>query len=84
MPGATPSRCSRCYAPLTESPWLMAGRAYCCASCSVGSVCEHQGIHRPPIVRRYDTMFVPFRESVRHGTPYEFDRPGTADHGDDR
>jgi hypothetical protein len=53
----------------------MAGRAYCCASCSVGSACEHQGIHRPSNVRRYDSMFDRFRAVVRHSAPYEVDRP---------
>ncbi len=52
----------------------MAGRSYCCASCSVGSACEHQGIHRPSNVRRFDTMFRPFRAVVRDAAPYEEDR----------
>jgi hypothetical protein len=54
----------------------MAGRVYCCDTCSVGSVCEHQGIHRPLNMRRYDTMFDRFREVARHASPYESDRPG--------
>lgn len=52
----------------------MAGRAYCCASCSVGSACEHQGIHRAPNVRRFDSMFDPFRKVVRHAGTFETDR----------
>ena len=70
------ARCVRCNAAYTTPPHLMAGRAYCCASCSVGSACEHQGIHRPANVRRFDTMFQPFREVVRHAGPFELDRPG--------
>ena len=54
----------------------MAGRAYCCASCSVGSACEHQGIHRPSNVRRFDSMFDPFRKVVRHAATFETDRQG--------
>ena len=69
-------RCVRCRAAVEGAPHLMAGRAYCCASCSVGSACEHQGIHRPPSVRRFDSMFKPFRQTVRHSTPFEHDRPG--------
>lgn len=68
------ARCIRCNAAYTTPPHLMAGRAYCCASCSVGSACEHQGIHRPPNVRRFDTNFRPFREVVRHAGPFELDR----------
>jgi hypothetical protein len=49
----------------------MAGRTYCCASCSVGSACEHQGIHRATNVRRYDTMFDRFRQVAKSATPYE-------------
>ncbi len=71
------TRCSRCYVPIAGEPALMAGRAYCCQSCSVGSVCEHQGIHRPAAMRRFDSLFAPFREVARHGSPYSFDRPGT-------
>jgi hypothetical protein len=51
----------------------MAGRAYCCASCSVGSACEHQGVQRPVEVRRFDTMFEPFRRVAHSATPYERD-----------
>jgi hypothetical protein len=54
----------------------MAGRAYCCASCSVGSACEHQGVHRPSNVRRYDSMFDRFRAVARHSSPYETDSAG--------
>jgi len=54
----------------------MAGRAYCCASCSVGSACEHQGVHRAANVRRYDTNFDRFRQAARERTPYEAVRPG--------
>jgi hypothetical protein len=69
-------RCIRCGAKLSGPPHIMAGRPYCCASCSVGSACEHQGIHRAVAVRRFDTMFRPFREVVRHSTPFELNRPG--------
>ena len=65
------SRCSRCYARFPGAPYLMAGRPYCCQSCSVGSACEHQGIRRPANVRRYDTMFDRFREVARASTPYD-------------
>ena len=75
MPPPGPTRCIRCHAAYTTPPHLMAGRAYCCASCSVGSACEHQGIHRPSNVRRYDSMFDRFRAVVRHSAPYEVDRP---------
>ena len=68
---ADPNRCVRCYAKFAGPPYLMAGRAYCCQSCSVGSACEHQGIRRPPNVRRYDTMFDRFREVARSSTPYD-------------
>jgi hypothetical protein len=74
MANATISRCIRCNAAYTTPPHLMAGRAYCCASCSVGSACEHQGVHRAASVRRFDTMFAPFREVVRHASPFELDR----------
>ena len=70
------SRCIRCYADFSTPPQLMAGRAYCCASCSVGSACEHQGIHRPSNVRRFDSMFDPFRKVVRHAATFETDRQG--------
>lgn len=75
MAEAPISRCIRCKAAYTTPPFLMAGRAYCCASCSVGSACEHQGIRRAASVRRFDTMFQPFRDAVRHPTPYELDTP---------
>ncbi|MCE7929473.1 MAG: hypothetical protein HUU14_12505 [Dehalococcoidia bacterium] len=76
MPAREPIRCIRCYVPIAGEPVLMAGRAYCCQSCSDGSVCEHQGISRPAAMRRFDSMFAPFREVARHGSPYAFDRPG--------
>lgn len=53
----------------------MAGRAYCCQSCSVGSACEHQGVHRGEHVRRYDSMFDRFRDSARTMSPYESRQP---------
>jgi hypothetical protein len=68
---ADPKRCIRCYYVLREAPYLMAGRPYCCQSCSVGSACEHQGIRRPANVRRYDSMFDRFRQVARSSTPYE-------------
>ncbi len=49
----------------------MAGRKFCCQSCSVGSACEHQGIRRPTTVRRYDAMFDRFRQVAKENTPYE-------------
>ncbi len=71
-----PARCVRCYTRLTGAPHYMAGRAYCCQSCSVGSACEHQGVHRAANVRRYDTNFDRFRQAARERTPYEAVRPG--------
>lgn len=64
-------RCIRCHAAYDGPPHIMAGREYCCSSCSVGSACEHQGIHRATNVRRYDTMFDRFRQVARSSTPYE-------------
>lgn len=64
-------RCIRCHAAYSGSPHIMAGREYCCASCSVGSACEHQGIRRAGTVRRFDAMFDRFRQTVRENTPYE-------------
>jgi hypothetical protein len=64
-------RCIRCHAEYTTAPYVMAGRKFCCQSCSVGSACEHQGIHRAVAVRRFDTMFDRFRQVVREKTPYE-------------
>jgi hypothetical protein len=49
----------------------MAGREFCCASCSVGSACEHQGVHRAANVRRFDSNFDRFRQAARESTPYE-------------
>ena len=66
-----PDTCIRCHAVLTAPPYLMAGRPYCCQSCSVGSACEHQGIRRAANVRRYDSMFDRFRQAARTGSPYE-------------
>lgn len=63
-------RCNRCHAACS-SPYLMAGRRFCCQSCSVGSACEHQGIHRATNVRRYDTNFDRFRQVARESNPYE-------------
>lgn len=73
---ADPVRCIRCYTPFVGAPYLMAGRPYCCQSCSVGSACEHQGVHRAANVRRYDTMFDRFRQAAHERTPYEEVRPG--------
>ncbi|MEO8540519.1 MAG: hypothetical protein ABI577_12335 [bacterium] len=69
-----PSRCIRCHSAYTTAPYLMAGREFCCQSCSVGSACEHQGVHRPATVRRYDAMFDRFRQVARENTPYETDK----------
>jgi hypothetical protein len=71
-----PTHCSRCLVPLGPDAYLMAGRAYCCQSCSVGSACEHQGVARAENVRRYDSMFDRFRDSARARSPYETRRPG--------
>lgn len=76
MPAKAITRCIRCYVPIAGEPVLMAARPYCCQSCAVGSVCEHQGIHRPAPMRRFDSMFAPFSSVARHGSPYAFDRPG--------
>jgi hypothetical protein len=73
----TPGKCIRCHSVLTKPPYLMAGRGYCCQSCSVGSACEHQGIHRAANVRRYDSMFDRFRQAARSASPYE---PRRVDH----
>jgi hypothetical protein len=67
-------RCSRCFAAYTGKPHIMAGREYCCASCSVGSACEHQGVHRASNVRRFDSNFDRFRQAAREATPYEVER----------
>jgi hypothetical protein len=69
------NRCSRCLATYTTAPYLMAGRPYCCQSCSVGSACEHQGVRRAVTVRRYDSNFDRFREAAHHRSPYETVRP---------
>ena len=66
-----PQRCVRCHSTYTAAPGLMAGRKFCCQSCSVGSACEHQGIHRAANVRRFDTNFDRFRQVARESTPYE-------------
>ena len=68
---ADAARCIRCYFTFAGAAYLMAGRAYCCQSCSVGSACEHQGIRRSANVRRYDSMFDRFRQSAKESTPYE-------------
>ncbi|MGE5596992.1 MAG: hypothetical protein ACM3S1_13290 [Hyphomicrobiales bacterium] len=72
-----PTRCIRCYARFVSPPYIMAGRPYCCQSCSVGSACEHQGIRRPANVRRFDSNFDRFRRVVREMSPYEDVRPGS-------
>lgn len=78
-----PLRCVRCHALYTTAPYLMAGRAFCCQSCSVGSACEHQGVKRPTTVRRFDSNFDRFRQVAREKTPYETEKepdvwdPGT-------
>jgi hypothetical protein len=77
MATETPRRCIRCYAAFITPPHIMAGRPYCCASCSVGSACEHQGIHRAATVRRFDTNYDRFRRVVKHSDPYETDRAET-------
>ena len=68
------SRCIRCLAAYSSPPYLMAGRPFCCQSCSVGSACEHQGVTRAANVRRFDSNFVPFRQAARHSSPYETTR----------
>jgi hypothetical protein len=70
MPEA-PLKCIRCNTLFDRPPYLMAGRPYCCQSCSVGSACEHQGVRRTANVRRYDSMFDRFRQSAHHSSPYE-------------
>ncbi|MCA9825909.1 MAG: hypothetical protein R3C29_12240 [Dehalococcoidia bacterium] len=72
---ATTNRCVRCFAVFTGEPYRMAGRGYCCQSCSVGSACEHQGIRRGKYVRRYDAMFDRFRDGARTRSPYESWQP---------
>jgi len=76
MKQETPERCSRCHAWLVSKPYIMAGRVYCCQSCSVGSACEHQGIFRPTNVRRFDSNFDRFRQVARRKSPYEAVQPG--------
>lgn len=73
MTAPTPQRCIRCHSLYETPPHIMAGRKFCCASCSVGSACEHQGVHRAANVRRYDTMFDRFRQVAHTATPYETD-----------
>lgn len=65
------AKCIRCYSVLTGPPYLMAGRPYCCPSCSVGSACEHSGVRRTSPVRRFDSNFDRFRAEARQRTPYE-------------
>ncbi len=67
-------RCDRCLMPIEGQPHVMATRRYCCASCSVGSACEHQGVRRGSATRRFDGNFDRFREVVRHSGPYERER----------
>lgn len=67
-------RCIRCHSVYATAPYLMAGRAFCCQSCSVGSACEHQGIRRPTTVRRFDGNFDRFRQVARVSNPYETDK----------
>jgi hypothetical protein len=77
-------RCVRCHAVYTPPPYLMAGRKFCCQSCSVGSACEHQGVRRPVTVRRFDSNFDRFRQVAREKTPYETEKEphiwGGSDH----
>jgi predicted phosphoadenosine phosphosulfate sulfurtransferase len=68
-----PQRCIRCHSTYTTAPHIMAGRKFCCASCAVGSACEHQGVRRSESVRRYDAMFDRFRQVATENTPYETD-----------
>jgi hypothetical protein len=79
---ATTNRCKRCLVDFTGEPYRMAGRGYCCQSCSVGSACEHQGIRRTENVRRYDSMFDRFRDTARAGSPYESPQPRRASKAD--
>jgi hypothetical protein len=65
------TRCFRCLAAMPGPGYLMAGQRYCCQSCSVGSACEHQHVHRASAVRRFDSNFRPFRQVVNHSSPYE-------------
>ncbi|MCK9521260.1 MAG: hypothetical protein M0R74_19880 [Dehalococcoidia bacterium] len=78
MTQETPQRCIRCYAWFASPPYIMAGRPYCCQSCSVGSACEHQGVLRPTNVRRFDANFDRFRQTVKRKSPYEDFQPGEA------
>lgn len=66
--------CTRCYAHFSGAGYAMAGRLFCCQSCSVGSACEHQGVHRDAAVRRFDGNFDRFRQVARRDTPYETDK----------
>lgn len=75
MASGNEERCTRCYAFIADGGYRMAGRLFCCQSCSVGSACEHQGIRRDPAVRRFDTMFDTFRRVARPRTPYEPELP---------
>ncbi len=71
-------RCERCLAPIEGEPHMMSTRRYCCASCSVGSACEHQGVRRGSAIRRYDGNFDRFREVARRSGPYERERTSGA------
>jgi len=75
MSTESPQRCVRCHFAYTGPPHLMAGRKYCCSNCSVGSACEHQGIHRGTNVRRYGPTFDRFQQVVKSATPYESEQP---------
>jgi hypothetical protein len=81
---ATTNRCNRCLVNFRDEGYRMAGRLYCCQSCSVGSACEHQGVHRGEYVRRYDSMFDRFRDTALRRGPYESRQPAAArTHHDD-
>ena len=71
-------RCERCLTPIEGEPHMMSTRRYCCASCSVGSACEHQGVRRGGAIRRFDGNFDRFREVARRSGPYERERNSRA------
>ena len=68
------TRCDRCLTPVEGEPHMMSTRRYCCASCAVGSACEHQGVRRTSAIRRYDGNFDRFRQVARRSGPYERER----------
>lgn len=78
VPVSDSPRCERCLTPIRGEPYFMAGRRFCCASCSVGSACEHQGVRRGDSVRRYDGNFDRFRAVARRSGPYERERASGA------